>query len=402
MNDVQRGLALLMKSAITGEACALPETFSMEKASDTIKRHKIATLAYDGAIRCGIERNLPEMQRLFQEYCRIMLHSEGQLRAVTEICRAFDENGIDYMPLKGCNLKRIYPKPELRQMGDADILVRKEQYARIRLILRSMGFEEGMESDHEWVWHRKDLYLELHRRLIPSYNEDYYAHFGDGWRLAKCSQGTRYALSREDEFIFIFTHFAKHFRDGGAGCRYVLDLWVYRRQYPDMDEGYIRGELERLQLNEFYENICRIVGEGPEKLALEKKCRALGLDHKVMFVGQVPYAEMEREYMHADVLVFPSFREATGSVIPEAMAKAMPVVAMNKFGAATILNEETGWLYDGNTIEEAMQSLRNALLECIEKPDEVVKRGENARKRAELFTWEKRMANYQAIYEACR
>lgn len=224
MNDVQRGLALLMKSAITGEACALPETFSMEKASDTIKRHKIATLAYDGAIRCGIERNLPEMQRLFQEYCRIMLHSEGQLRAVTEICRAFDENGIDYMPLKGCNLKRIYPKPELRQMGDADILVRKEQYARIRPILRSMGFEEGMESDHEWAWHRKDLYLELHRRLIPSYNEDYYAYFGDGWRLAKCSQGTRYALSREDEFIFIFTHFAKHFRDGGAGCRYVLDL----------------------------------------------------------------------------------------------------------------------------------------------------------------------------------
>lgn len=147
---------------------------------------------------------------------------------------------------------------------------------------------------------------------------------------------------------------------------------------------------------------CRIVGEGPEKLALEKKCRALGLDHKVTFVGQVPYAEMEREYMHADVLVFPSFREATGSVIPEAMAKAMPVVVMNKFGAATILNEETGWLYDGNTIEEAMQSLRNALLECIEKPDEVVKRGENARKRAELFTWEKRMANYQAIYEACR
>ena len=46
------------------------------------------------------------------------------------------------MPLKGCNMKALYPSPELRVMGDADILIRVEQYDRIRPIIQSLGFEE--------------------------------------------------------------------------------------------------------------------------------------------------------------------------------------------------------------------------------------------------------------------
>ena len=66
-------------------------------------------------------------------------------------------------------------------------------------------------------------------------------------------------MTPEDGFIYLFTHFAKHYRDGGIGCRHVLDLWVYRRSCPDLDEIYIRRELRKLRLLEFYENICRLL-----------------------------------------------------------------------------------------------------------------------------------------------
>jgi hypothetical protein len=159
------------------------------------------------------------------------------------------------MPLKGCLLKRRYPKHEFRPMGDADILIRMDQYDRIKPLMEELGFKEGVESNHEYNWHFLDLQLELHKRLIPSYNKDYYSYFGDGWRLAHSKNGTCYAMKPEDEFIYLFVHMAKHYRDGGIGCRQMVDLWIHQRSFPDMDQIYLRRELRKLQLLEFYDNI---------------------------------------------------------------------------------------------------------------------------------------------------
>lgn len=258
MDALQQGIVTLIRGSLTGEQLALPERFDLETAYSQIVRHGIVALAYDGAVKCGVDKKLPVMQKLFHGYCRCLQRSEAQLRAIERICVAFDEAGIDYMPLKGCNLKMLYPKPELRVMGDADILVRTAQYIQIRPVMQVLGYEEQLESNHELIWNSRDLHLELHKRLIPSYNEDYYRYFGDGWRLAKRQKGTRYAMTQEDEYIYIFTHFAKHYRDGGIGCRHVTDLWVYRRACSQMDEQYIAAELDKLQLLEFERNIRRL------------------------------------------------------------------------------------------------------------------------------------------------
>ena len=66
-------------------------------------------------------------------------------------------------------------------------------------------------------------------------------------------------MTKEDAFIYDFIHFAKHYRDGGIGCRHVLDLWMFLRANPQMDEEKIMRELQKLQLREFYENIRRVI-----------------------------------------------------------------------------------------------------------------------------------------------
>lgn len=256
MDRQQEGVLTLIRSAVTGQALALPEDFDLDSSLPLLKRHQLTALACAGALNCGL---VPGAQ-LFEGYGKSLKKSEDQLRILKKLFAAFDENGIAYLPLKGSNMKALYPRPELRVMGDADILIRLEQYAQIVPILESLGFEFQVESDHELIWHAKSLHLELHKRLIPSYNEDYYAYFGDGWRLAKKQAGCRYALSPEDDLIYQFTHFAKHYRDGGIGCRHVTDLWVYKRHFPNLDTAYIRRELDKLQLLAFYDNICRLVG----------------------------------------------------------------------------------------------------------------------------------------------
>ena len=255
MDIIHKGIAALIASAVVQQPRVLPEGFDLEQAYPDIKRHHIAPLAFEGACICGIPQTTPVMQKLFQSFCKAMQVSEGQQRALERMFRAFDENGIDYMPLKGCNMKRRYPKPELRMMGDADILIRLEQYEKIAPIMASLGFSPKEETDHELVWETPAVYVELHKRLMPSYNKDFHAYFGDGWPLAQHREGHRFAMTPEDEFVFIFTHFAKHYRDGGIGCRHVTDLWVFLRSFPQLDEVQVRRKLEKLQLLEFYTNL---------------------------------------------------------------------------------------------------------------------------------------------------
>lgn len=268
MKQMHRGMIALLKSAITRQPETLPEEFRLDKTSvEQSRAHHMAPLIYEGAQICGISPRSPEMQELFRTYCAAAMVCERQQKALTDVTEAFRQTGIDYLLLKGSRLRKLYPRPELRYMGDADILIRMDQYEQISSILTELGFSFHHESDHELVWRNQSLYLELHKHLIPSYNKDFYAYYGNGWQLAVKGEESQYTMKPEDEWIFLFTHFAKHYRDGGAGCRYVVDLWLWRRNYPNMDEAYIRDVLIKMQLDVFHGHILRLIdcwfGEGP-------------------------------------------------------------------------------------------------------------------------------------------
>ena len=144
----------------------------------------------------------------------------------------------------------------------------------------------------------------------------------------------------------------------------------------------------------------RIIGDGPELNHLRKRCEEnIKLSEHVYFTGAIPYTKMKMEYAKADVFIMPSIRETTGTVLLEAMSKGIPVITINKFGGAILFDKNTGWLYDGNDKDEYIENLKNAILECVSNPDEVVRRGKNARKKAENYTWQEKNKKYQKIYE---
>lgn len=270
MNSVAvQGVFRLIKSALTGQPMPLPEGFDLEQVQDLLKKHKIENIVYYGAVNCGIDPKSEVMTGLFSTTYKYLFAHERQLQEADKLLRCFADNGIDHMPLKGLLTKELYRRPDMRIMGDADILIRMEQYDRIKPLLEQLGFTEKLESDHELVWVKPDLYLELHKRLIPSYNYDYAAYFGDGWRLARpCADKPYcYELSAEDHMVYLFTHFAKHYRDGGIGIRHLTDLYVFRQAHPQLDHAYIVKELQVLQLDVFYSNIWaaldRVFDDGP-------------------------------------------------------------------------------------------------------------------------------------------
>lgn len=255
MDGALQALLQMVKSALTDSAVELTTSFDLQETASMAVRHQVEGLAYDGALRCGVNKQEPAIRGLFQAYCRAALKSELQVKALTALYAAFDQEGVDYLPLKGCIMKWMYPAPELRAMNDADILIRVEQYEKIAPIMEKLGYRFVAESDCELKWTMPGLYVELHKRLIPSFIKDLYAYFGDGWQLAHPEKGTRHALRPEDEFLFIFAHFARHYREGGVGIRHMADIWQYRRSRPGLDEKEIRDVLKGMSLETFYDNI---------------------------------------------------------------------------------------------------------------------------------------------------
>jgi glycosyltransferase involved in cell wall biosynthesis len=79
-----------------------------------------------------------------------------------------------------------------------------------------------------------------------------------------------------------------------------------------------------------------VVGEGDEREALERQVSALGIASRVVFTGRRD--DVPAVTAALDVAVLPSYREAQGLTILEAMALGRPVVASNVGGIPEMID----------------------------------------------------------------
>lgn len=87
-----------------------------------------------------------------------------------------------------------------------------------------------------------------------------------------------------------------------------------------------------------------VVGDGPERNALQQLAKDIKVDHRVIFTGYMPRTELANYYRQADLFVFGSQTETQGLVVLEALAASTPVVAVAKMGIADVLKEGKGAL----------------------------------------------------------
>ena len=73
-----------------------------------------------------------------------------------------------------------------------------------------------------------------------------------------------------------------------------------------------------------------MVGDGPEKAAAEDLCRSLGIQDKVLFLGNS--SEIDQILSYTDLFLLPSETESFGLAALEAMAWSVPVVSSNSGG----------------------------------------------------------------------
>jgi len=113
-----------------------------------------------------------------------------------------------------------------------------------------------------------------------------------------------------------------------------------------------------------------IIGDGPERNALEKQATALGAATSIRFAGQLDRGALKAALAGVDACVQPSLTEGFSKAWLDAFISALPVVASDVGAAAMVIgrNHERGWLVPPGDSGALARALRDVLSGPVDWP----------------------------------
>lgn len=206
------------------------------------RHHRIFPIVYLKLRRSHITWIPPHVvQTLYRDYkvnTMLMLQLSAEMGLISKL---FAESGIRTLVLKGPVLaEELYGDISLRTSGDLDILLPIQDLARAEELLERLGYVKDdyiqtVLNDWKWRHHhctfyhqQKNIKIELHWRLSPGPGKE--PRFNVLWerkRISTISGHPVYYLGREDLFLFLAAHGARH---GWSRLRWLADMDLIARQ----------------------------------------------------------------------------------------------------------------------------------------------------------------------------
>lgn len=174
-----------------------------------------------------------------------------------QILQEFENNGIWYMPLKGCILKDLYPINGMRKMADNDILFDENKRKIVNEIMLSRGYKVRTfeKSNHDVYVKEPVLNFELHTELFSSTTSSLLnSYYKNIKKIMKKDRNNKYGyhLTDEDFYIYMTAHEWKHYNNGGIGLRSLIDCYLFLCSKKDkLDLKYIEKQTKKLGIHEF-------------------------------------------------------------------------------------------------------------------------------------------------------
>lgn len=141
-----------------------------------------------------------------------------------------------------------------------------------------------------------------------------------------------------------------------------------------------------------------IVGEGPERQALEQLVRRLGIQLLVEMTGPLDARGAQERMSRASVMALPSVRESLGAVYLEAMSLGVPALGTRGEGIEEHIDHGVSGILVPPGDDEALLAELRAL---AADPDRARRIGEAGRRRflAGRFSWRANVQAYLALFE---
>ena len=249
----------IVKDAVFGEDnTEIPPQTDLDALTEMIKMHKLTTLLYPLLEKRGIK--ITELYKDFSFWAAVEANQQYYLEKIKE---RFEAEKIRFLCIKGAYLKTIYPEPYMRSSNDIDIFVDDENTEKVRDIMVSLGFSVKRFSHNiqDDVYTLGEfVYVEIHRELISNkcpWSEKCNEIID---RIVPKTQGSyEYLMTKEDFYLHMIAHMAKHFKYSGCGIRMVLDIWIYLDKFGnDIDRETLDRRLKECGLDIFEREVKKL------------------------------------------------------------------------------------------------------------------------------------------------
>lgn len=204
--------------------------------------HHVVPMIYNAAYNEDFSKECDaNFQAMFKSSAFRYIFSQIQrTNHFLEVYKKLSEKNIKILVFKGIIFRNMYNNPDDRISSDEDILIKKEDYEKVKEFFLSEGFE-FIDKGEECAYFSKStgLCIEVSTSLF-SHESKAYGHlnklFEDVFEKSikiNIDKIDILTLSHEQHLIYIVFHNMKHFLTGGFGIRQVADFSKYIETYGE-------------------------------------------------------------------------------------------------------------------------------------------------------------------------
>ena len=231
---------------------------------DIANNHKVTAISYEGLLNLYSVEEFTLNKDLLDKWSKNVEEQKIidllQKKSFEKLQTKLEEEKIFYYTFKGFELKNLYKKTYFRVMSDIDILVPQDKLNCVEDILITMGYEipKKIGNTNFDANMGNLLHVDVQSSLFPNY---YYPEFCQYFNSNGPKKKDGYLLEWDitNKYIFLFTHLYKHLYNSGIGIRFILDLWLFQKNYyEEIDWEKVNKTFMDLNIIDDYNNIMRL------------------------------------------------------------------------------------------------------------------------------------------------
>ncbi|ALB47615.1 nucleotidyltransferase domain-containing protein [Clostridium beijerinckii] len=267
MEAYQKTIINILKASIWRQKFRYDENIIIEwpLLIKEAREHNISSLVYYSLDRRYLENiDIDILEQWKKEIFIVNLIQRNNINNVLGIIDDLKKHGIEIIVLKGIVLREFYARPEFRTMGDIDILIKRDDYDKVKSYLISIGYEcidEGKNEVHQGFTSKGRLEIEVHWNLINNKYfhgniEEFEKNLWNNSIEININGVKARMLSFNDFFFHMCLHMAVHAKFSGFGLRQLYDLSVFIiNRYNELDWDYLIKKSEQYEILKFTQGL---------------------------------------------------------------------------------------------------------------------------------------------------
>ena len=141
MTNEQKFLLKCTRAYFNGERAVVPSDISLDGLYEISKAQNLAGIVFS-VIKDDEASRQSKAYKMFEDcFFDSITRYDFQSAIINELRSLFKSEKIRHVFFKGAVIKEYYPVPELRSMGDIDVLIGASDRDRVKALLMANGFE---------------------------------------------------------------------------------------------------------------------------------------------------------------------------------------------------------------------------------------------------------------------